>query len=152
MQSFERKLIAYVDESQIKAEHLRFDKSIHTVEECVNATGFPIEEITKSVVMNLNGRCVVGLVPAKFRVSTSRVAKLLEIPKIDIANAEEVLQMTGYPVGGMPFVGYSAIRLVDPKILELEYIYTGGGSDKSLLKLWISEIEQMNPKIVRIRK
>ncbi|MFV2014315.1 MAG: aminoacyl-tRNA deacylase [Candidatus Heimdallarchaeota archaeon] len=138
--------------NQIKAEHLRFEQSIHTVKQCVAVTGFPIEEITKCVVMSHAGKCVVGLVPAKYRVSTSRVAKLLGITNLDVANAEVVLKLTGYPVGGIPFVGYPAIRLVDKKIFQLDYIYSGGGSDSSLLKLWVSEIKKMEPQVARIRK
>ena len=115
---FEEKLIEYVEVNNIKVEHLRFEKSIHTVEECVNVTGFPIEEITKCVVMSYEGKCVVGLVPAKYRVSTSRVAKLLEIQSIDVAHAELAMKLTGYPVGGMPFMGYPALRLVDNKRSE----------------------------------
>ncbi|MCE7736441.1 MAG: YbaK/EbsC family protein [Candidatus Heimdallarchaeota archaeon] len=122
------------------------------MDQCVEITGFPIEEITKCVVMDYDGKCVVGLIPAKYRVSTSRVAKTLEVQKVSVANAELVLNLTGYPVGGMPFVGFPAIRLVDNNIFDLEYIYTGGGSDRSLLKLWVSEIEQMEPIITRIRK
>ena len=85
--TFEEKLIKFVNSKNIRAEHLRFDESIHTVNQCVEVTGFPIEEITKCVVMSYEGKCVVGLVPAKYRVSTSRVAKLLEITKINVSIA-----------------------------------------------------------------
>lgn len=123
------------------------------MEECVNVTGFPIELITKSVVMILEGKCIIGLVPAKFRVSTSRVAKILNIERPNVADKSKTLELTGYPIGGVPFIGYPAIRLVDPKIMDLEYIYTGGGSDRSLLKLDTAEIERLpNTTIARIRK
>jgi prolyl-tRNA editing enzyme YbaK/EbsC (Cys-tRNA(Pro) deacylase) len=102
--------------------------------------------------MTLDNQCILGLVPAKFRVSTSRVGKLLDIERPNVADKETTLELTGYPVGGVPFIGFSAKRLVDAKIIELEYIYTGGGSDRSLLKLWTSEIKKINPIIARIRK
>lgn len=102
--------------------------------------------------MILEKQCIIGLVPAKFRVSTSRVGKVLEIERPNVANKETTLKLTGYPIGGIPFIGFPALRIVDPKIMEIEYIYTGGGSDRSLLKLWTSEIKKFDPVISRIRK
>lgn len=142
----------YVESNQIRADHLRFNKSIHTVSECVEVTGFPISQITKSVVLVSEGQCIIGFVPAKFRASTSRIAKILDIDRPNVAKMEETMELTGYPAGGVPFIGYPAKRLVDPKIMEQEYVYTGGGSNKSLLKLWVSELEKFNPIIARIRK
>ncbi len=81
-----------------------------------------------------------------------RVGKLLGKTPPIIASAQQALEKTGYSVGGTPFIGYSAIRLVDKKIMEKEYVYSGGGSDRSLLKLWTSEMIRFDPIIGRIRK
>ena len=141
-----------VKDQEIKAQHLIFEESIHTVADCVEVSGFPIDEITKSIIMIGNdSETIVALVPAKFRASTKRVGKILGCPPPVIATEEQILERTGYPAGGVPFIGYPAIRLVDPKIMELEYIYTGGGSNRSLLKLWINEIKKLKPIIKRVR-
>lgn len=150
--SSEEKLLKFVTENKIRAEHLTYEKSIHTVQECVEVTGIPIEYITKCVIMIKDGKCIAGLVQAKNRVSTSRVGKVLNIEPPQVATPEETLRLTGYAVGGIPYIGYDALRLVDKKILDLEFVFTGGGSDKSLLKLWTSEIVKGDPIIDRIRK
>ncbi|MHA2251781.1 MAG: aminoacyl-tRNA deacylase [Candidatus Kariarchaeaceae archaeon] len=141
-----------VEDQNVKAEHLIFEESIHTVADCIRVSGYPIEEITKSIVMiGKEDKTIVALVPAKFRASTKRVGKILNQPPPTIATTEQTLERTGYPAGGVPFIGFTAIRLVDPKIIEREYIYTGGGSNRSLLKLWVSEIKKLNPIIKRVR-
>lgn len=147
----EEKLKKYIKEHDIKAEHLRFDKTLHTVQDTLNATGFPIELITKSMIFKDNaGRTIVGMVSAEFRVSQSSLSKVLGA-EVSFCSAEESYERTGYPVGGMPCFGYDAIVIMDPKILENEYIYTGGGSEFSLVKISVNEIKKIINPIVKGR-
>jgi prolyl-tRNA editing enzyme YbaK/EbsC (Cys-tRNA(Pro) deacylase) len=69
------------------------------------------------------------------------------------ASPAEVLARTGYPAGGTPSFGYEAIFLIDPKVMEKEKVYTGGGSENSLLLIFPPELQRANQgRIVRIRK
>jgi Cys-tRNA(Pro)/Cys-tRNA(Cys) deacylase len=47
----------------------------------------------------------------------------------------EILELTGVPVGGVPYFGFKSVFLVDPKVAAQTYIFTGGGSPQSLLKI-----------------
>lgn len=67
-----------------------------------------------------------------------------------VATPEEAYKRTGYPVGGMPCFGYDAILMVDTKIFENEYVYTGGGSEFSIVKISTKEIKKLNPIIEKI--
>ena len=50
-------------------------------------------------------------------------------------------------------VGYEAIFLIDPKVMEKETVYTGGGSENSLVLISPPELQRANQgRIVRIRK
>ncbi|MEW9502460.1 YbaK/EbsC family protein [Jeotgalibacillus marinus] len=70
-----------------------------------------------------------------------------------LANEEQVLNGTGYPAGGVPSFGFDAVFLIDPKVIELEYVYTGGGSPNSLVKVNVKELLEINNGIVvRVRK
>jgi Cys-tRNA(Pro)/Cys-tRNA(Cys) deacylase len=90
------------------------------------------------------------MVPAKFRVSTERLGKVLGTEPPEMANPSEAFKRTGYPVGGMPCFGYDAILIIDPKVLEKEYVYTGGGSEFSIVKISAEELKKLNPIIQRI--
>ncbi len=149
----ETKLQKYVDTHNIKAEHLVYKESLHTVADAIRVSGIGIDLIAKSIVMiGQNGDTIIAFVPGKSRASTKRVGKLLNQNAPKIASAEEALSNTGYPIGGTPFIGYPATRVVDKKIMEIEAVYSGGGSDRSLLKLWTSEISKFDVTIGRIRK
>ena len=149
----EARLKEYVETQNIKAEHLVFNESLHTVADAIRVSGIGIELIAKTIVMvGQEGETIVAFVPGNSRASTKRVGRLLNQKPPKIATAEEALKITSYPIGGTPFIGYPAIRLVDKKILEVEAVYSGGGSDRSLLKLWTSEISKFDAIVGRIRK
>ncbi|MHA2093007.1 MAG: aminoacyl-tRNA deacylase, partial [Candidatus Kariarchaeaceae archaeon] len=97
------RLFTYLTQEKICAVHIIFPESIHTVEDCVRVSGYPIEQITKSIILiGPEDETIVGLVQAQYRVSTKRVGELLDISPPAVATPEEALERTGYPVGGMP--------------------------------------------------
>ncbi len=70
-----------------------------------------------------------------------------------MATPEEILAKTGYPCGGTPPFGYQATFLIDPRVMEKEIVYTGGGSESSLIKIATQGLVQANQGLtVRIRK
>ncbi|MBU3896473.1 MAG: YbaK/EbsC family protein [Nanoarchaeota archaeon] len=147
----EEKLKNYIKEHDIKAEHLHFNKTLHTVQDTLNVTGFPIELITKSMIFkDKTDRTIVGMAPAEFRVSQSGLSKVLGV-EVSFCSVEESYERTGYPIGGMPCFGYDAIVIMDPKILENKYIYTGGGSEFSLVKISVDEIKRLIKPIIKGR-
>jgi prolyl-tRNA editing enzyme YbaK/EbsC (Cys-tRNA(Pro) deacylase) len=150
----EAKLKNYMKEHSINGELLRFDKPIFTVEATVEVTGFPISLITKSMIFkNSEGKTVVGMVPAAFRVSVSKLEAATNREGLQLVDFDEAYKRTGYPPGGMPCFGYDAILAIDPLVTEKEYIYTGGGSEYSILKMAVAEIIRITNPITgkRIR-
>lgn len=138
----------------LDAEHLELEDSCHTVEEAARAVKCSSKEIVKNICMvDAMGKFIVAIVKGEDRASSKRVAKALNIERPNMANEEEVLKNTGYPIGAVPSFGFEAIFLVDPRVLELEYVYTGGGTTNSLIKVKVSDLLIANKgKVVRIRK
>lgn len=141
-------------ENSIDAEQYTYENTCHTVEEAASAAHVSPNDIVKSIcLIDNDGNLIVAIVRGKDRVSTSRVAKALNIEIPQIATPEEVLDKTGYICGGVPSFGYEAIFLIDPKVMENELIYTGGGSPYSLTKISTKVLHQINKgQIVRVRK
>lgn len=155
---YEEKLKAYMVENNIQGEQLIFEQSCHSVEDAAKAVGADPSEFIKSIcVIGPDSGLIVAIVKGEDRASTKRVAKALGIenPKERprIASPEEILQRTGYPCGGTPPFGYKATFLIDPRVMEKELIYCGGGSEKSLVKINPIEIKKANNgTVVRVRK
>ncbi len=149
----EEKLKKFIVDNKIAAEHLHFESSLHTVKQCVDVSGFPIEQITKTMIFKESqGKTIAAMVPAKFRVSVSRLVEASGFQNLELATLNDAYEITGYPAGGMPCFGYEAILVIDPIVLEQEYVYTGGGSEFSMAKISTSEITRIrNPIVHKIR-
>lgn len=154
MNDYEQKLKRFIDEKRIDAEHLVFDQSCHSVAEAADAAGVQPEDLVKNVCMvDSRGNLIVAVVKGEDRASTSRIAKALGIERPRLAAPEEILQKTGYPCGGTPSFGYAARFLVDERVMEKSVVYTGGGSDKSLVRIAPAELLRANRgELARVRK
>jgi Cys-tRNA(Pro)/Cys-tRNA(Cys) deacylase len=152
--SYEEKLKAFMKEKGIDGDHFTFSRSCHSVAEAAAAAGVTPEDFVKSICM-IDGeeRLIVGVVKGEDRASTTRVSKALNVSAVRTATPDEVFEKTGYPCGGTPSFGYPARFLVDPKVMEMEFVYMGGGSESSLVKVRPSEIIKGNGgEVLRIRK
>ena len=154
MDSYEEKLRAFIREHAIQAEHLSFEQSCHSVAEAARVANALPEEIVKSIcLVDAAGNAIVVILKGEDRVSISHVAEVLAINPPRMATPNEILAKTGYPVGGTPSFGYQATYLIDPRVMEREMVFTGGGSEYSLVKIAPQELVRANSgNIVRIRK
>jgi prolyl-tRNA editing enzyme YbaK/EbsC (Cys-tRNA(Pro) deacylase) len=154
MKQYEEKLKNYIIENNICAEQLIFIKSCHSVQEAADAVGASPEDLVKNICMiDDKNNLIVAIVKGEDRVSTSRVGEALNINTPRIASEIEVLEKTGYPCGGVPSFGYKAIFIADPKVIEKETLYTGGGSPHSLVRIASRELlKANNGLVIRIRK
>lgn len=144
---------ALVAEKEISCSIHVFDTSCHSVAEACRATGAKSEDFVKSVCLKGDGDFIVAIIGGNFRVSTKRVAKGLGIKVPRIATPEEVLLHTGFPIGGVPPVGYEATFCIDDKVLEKEFVWAGGGSGSALVRIAPSEIISCTgAAVMRLRK
>jgi len=152
--TFEQRLQAYLQEQHIQAEHLSFDQPCHSVEEAARAVNASPQELVKSIcLLDNDGQLITAIVKGDDRVSVSRIAKTLQKEGIRLATPDEILEKTGYPCGGTPSFGYQAMFLIDPRVIEREFVFAGGGSETSLIKINTGELVRANQgTIFRIRK
>lgn len=150
---YDEKLRAYIQENAIDAEVISFQQSTHSVAEAAEAVGADPKDFVKSICMiGPDGGLIVAIVKGEHRASTKRVSKALGFERPRIAEPDEMLALTGYPVGGTPAFGYEATFLMDPKVLEKEKVYSGGGSTKALTYMSTEEMQRVNgAKVVRLR-
>lgn len=153
MDTHEQRLQAYIQEQHIQAEHLSFDQPCHSVAEAARAVNASPQELVKNIcLVDGDDQLITAIVKGEDRVSVSRIAKALQKDGLRMATPEEILERTGYPCGGTPSFGYQATFLIDPKVMEREVVFTGGGSETSLVKISTEELVRANQgTILRIR-
>ena len=154
MKAFEAKIQEHIAAHHLQAKHIVLEQSCHSVQEAATAVQGSADQFVKNICMidELN-RLIVAIVKGEDRASTTRVGKALDIEKPRLANEEEVIERTGYPPGGVPSFGYEALFLIDPKVTEQDFVYTGGGSPFSLIKVAVNEmLRASGGRVIRVRK
>lgn len=156
MTLYSLKLQDWLHQNDVEAELLSFAESVHSVEEAVAVSGYPVERITKSIVMLTPADdVVIAMVPASKRASTERVRKFLKLEERPrIAGAEEIEKRLGQRAGGnSPLNAADATVLLDPQLLEMDWILTGGGDDRHLVKISVNELRRIvDHTVTRVRK
>jgi len=107
-------------------EVVKLEVPVRTVREAARAVGVGEDKIIKTIVVNCGG---------EFRAYILRGTKRLDVKSLGcrLATPEEVLSVTGYPVGGVPPVLNIPV-FIDEELLNEDYVYGGGGDDHSLLR------------------
>ena len=151
---YEQKLKKWMTGNNVKADHLTFNQSCHSVGEAAKAVNAKPEDFVKNICMIDSKRnLIVAIVKGEDKASTERVGRLLNIERPRTATPEEMLEKSGYPCGGTPSFGYKARFLIDEKVMEKEAVYTGGGSETSLVKIKPQELlKANNGQVARLRK
>ncbi|MBI3034036.1 YbaK/EbsC family protein [Candidatus Woesearchaeota archaeon] len=154
MNEYEKKLKEYMQKHSIRGEYMAFRESCHSAEEAAITAKADIEDFIKNICLaGANGEIIVALVKAMDRASTTKIGKLLNIERPRTATPDEILQKTGYPVGGVPSFGYPAMFLIDYKVMEKEKVYTSGGTPNSLIRIPTKELQRANRgEVANIRK
>jgi prolyl-tRNA editing enzyme YbaK/EbsC (Cys-tRNA(Pro) deacylase) len=136
----------WIAQRRVQAQLLQFEHSVHSVAQAVAVSGHPVERFTKSIVMlDEDGRAIVAVVPARSRASTERVRKALALAQRPrIATASESETLLGQQIGGnSPLNADNARVLIDPEVLAMDWILTGGGDARSLVRISIAELRRV---------
>ena len=147
------KLDEFIKDNRVECQHIRFGKSCHSVREAAAAANATEDDFVKNVCMSdASGELIVAIVKGEDRVNRTRVGKALGVQRPEMTSPETVLRITGYPSGGIPSFGYPAKFLLDERVMEKEFVYSGGGSEDALVKISPRELLKWNKAIVaRIR-
>lgn len=144
MRQYEDRLKKIIAENNIDAEHLSFDNSCHSVEEAARTAKANIDDLVKNIcLIDAEGNLIIAIVRGDDRVSLPKINTILK-SKVRIAKPEEILEKSGYMCGGVPSFGFSAKFFVDEKVLEKQIIFTGGGSENSLVRISPERLLEIN--------
>lgn len=142
-----------MEENKIEAEMLTWEHRVATVNEAKEMIGEQAELLVKSVVFHKNDKVLVAIIRKDDRVSRKKLAEAAGVTKLRLCSAEQTLEKTGYPAGGVPPFGFKAEFFVDQRVTELEEVIAGGGTINTLLKIKTAELLKANKgKIADIRE
>jgi len=118
---------------------LVIEEGTHTAEMAAAAAGCALGQIVKTLVAYVTGAPHLVLVAGDRRLDDRLVAALFGVGRkqVRLARAEQVLELTGYPIGGVsPFgtPGQLAV-LVDESLARFATVWIAGGTPSTILPI-----------------
>ena len=112
------------------------DASTHTAQEAADAVGCELGQIVKTLFFMADGRPTMALVAGDRQVDTAALAELVGVgrKKLKMGTPEEVLETTGYAVGGVAPVGWArpCDVVVDDSLRRFEDIWAAAGAPNAV--------------------
>lgn len=137
-------LAQFIEAHNIQAELLHFEVQTPTVAVAAEVAGVEPEQIVKSVLFMADGEPILALATGTSRIAWKLLADYLGISrkKLKMANATQVLEITGYVVGSVSPIGqrHQLRTIVEATIPTLDTVLAGGGELNALLKLKTAEL------------
>lgn len=110
-----------------------------TATAAAQAVGAPQGSIVKSLIFLADGKPLLVLAPGDGRVDVKRLRAILDLSKkrLRIARPAEVLEHTGFEVGGVPPVGHvQAIHtLIDRSLSRFETVWAAAGTGHAVFPI-----------------
>jgi Cys-tRNA(Pro) deacylase len=115
----------------------------HTAQQAAAAAGCELGQIVKTLVVFVRDTPMFVLVPGDRRLDDRLVAARFGVGRkqVRLASAEEVLDLTGYPVGGVsPFGATTALKtLVDESFNRFDTIWLACGNANAIFPLALTD-------------
>ena len=132
-------LQGYLTAHHIPAEIIHLTQHTPTVPAAAEAIGVSVDVIIKTVIFYVVDQPYAVLANGVRRVDTRKLAAHFGVnrKKITLANAEQVITLTGYAPGTVPPFGHRQpiSFLLEPGILQHEIVYAGGGGIAEMLRV-----------------
>ena len=147
-----------LEKAAVKRAQAAFDKhgisgrikilsdSARTAAEAAAGLGIEVGQIASSLVFKLpDDRSLLVITSGRHRVDTEMVAKLLQVPTLNRADADYVKEISGYSVGGVAPLGWinePSITLIDEALNDYQVIWAAAGHPHAVFPTTYQELLQ----------
>ena len=144
-------LLTYLAEHGVDHEVVTPGVPMPTVPSAAAAIGVEVDQILKTLLFeDRDGRFVVAVACGVARIDRVRLAEVAGTGKLRVADASDVLRVTGYPAGGVaPLALPSHLPvIVDAKVVALPVAWGGAGREDLLLRVSPADVVRLNKATV----
>lgn len=131
-------------EENLALKVLEFKESTATVDLAAKALGVEPGQIAKTMALGLKDENILIVSKGDARID-NRKYKDCFATKAKMLNSDEVVEITGHPVGGVcPFALKNPLKVyLDVTLKEYEYVYPAAGSPHTAVKVTLDELEDI---------
>jgi len=129
--------------------------STHTAIDAANALSCQVAQIAKSIIFKTknSNQPILVITSGANRVNEDKIVEYISEP-IEKANADFVLEKTGFVIGGVPPLGHinSIKTFIDQDLMQHHEIWAAAGSSRAVFKLKPQDLSKMtNGQTVSIK-
>ena len=118
---------------------VEFDETTRTAGDAANAIGCQVAQIVKSLLFLVGGQPVMPLVSGANRLDDRKLARVFGVgrKKVKRADADQVKELTGFSIGGVPPFGHSTTIpiYVDEDLLQFEIVWAAAGTPHAVFAI-----------------
>jgi Ala-tRNA(Pro) deacylase len=147
-----KSLIEYLDGQHIPYTTINHGAT-YTAQEIAAETHISARSLAKTVMIKLDGKMVMAVVPAAYRVNFHILKEMTGATNIELAHEDEFMELfPDYETGAMPPFGnlYGLDVYVAESLAEEEAIAFNAGTHTDLVKMAFTTFAKLvKPKIMR---
>lgn len=135
----------YLTKHGVDSRVVELDKSTRTAPMAAEAIGTELGSIVKSLIFIADGSVVLALVAGDRRASLDKLQEVLGSTGVRIATAEEVKELTGFAIGGVPPVGHhqSYTTIIDRSLGRFATVYAAAGSPRAVFPIDFRQLVEL---------
>jgi len=144
-------LLEFLSNHSLEVEFVAPGVPMPSVPLAAQALGVPENLILKTLLFaGDGGDFVVVIANGTRRIDRGRLADAAMMRKPRPAKSDDVIAVTGYPAGGVAPLGLptSVPVIVDVAAAALSFAYGGGGHERLLLRVQMSDVIRCNDALV----
>ncbi len=130
--------IRYLLQNKIAFEVIAYEHLRKGAEYAAQATGFPLSRTAKTLVLAAApGRYALALMPGDRQADMKRLAGILAVKRVEMADAASAERLSGYRVGGISPFGFRQLLpvVMEASLLFYETILINGGGRGIMLNM-----------------
>jgi Ala-tRNA(Pro) deacylase len=147
-----KKVKDYLDSHQIKYVTITHSP-VYTAQEIAASAHIPGKELAKTVMVKIDGKTAMAVLPASYRVDFDLLKGATEASSVELASEADFENMfPGCELGAMPPFGnlYGIEVFVAASLAEDAEIAFNAGSHSELIRLSYKDFESLvKPKVIR---
>jgi len=145
------KLKDFLDSNNVKYVTITHAQA-YTAHEIAASAQIPAKELAKTVLVKVDGKLMMAVLPASHRVVLLELQKALGANHVELATEEEFRDVfSGCALGAMPPFGnlYGLEVIVAERLTKDEEIAFNAGTHRELIRLAYSDFERLvKPKVL----
>lgn len=150
-----QKVREFLDENRIKYITIRHSPA-YTANEIAQAAHIPGKEMAKSVMVKIDGKMAMLVLPASRKVDVAHLRDLLDAKRVELATEPEFRNLfPGVEVGAMPPFGilYGLDTYVDESLTEDDEIAFNAGTHTELIRMKYGDFRKLaSPRVLEMSK